>query len=116
MRKKYLLIFGFVFAISGCSKDPLEDEIYKALKEDDHLKVATVCASYRGERYQKECIESRNRSEEEILKILGEKKEFPFMKLIIPPDKDNKIREFLKKDIYMGIKYRIIWNEVAEKN
>ena len=37
------------------------------------------------------------------------------MKLFIQSDKDEKIRELLKKDIYLGVKYRIIWNEISEK-
>lgn len=111
---KYLGL-AILFFYLGCSKDPLEQEINRALRDEDYLLAATYCAEYHGEKYKKECIESRNRGEEEILKFLGEKKEFPFMKLMIPPEKDEKIREFLKKDIYMGIKYRTIWNEFSEK-
>jgi hypothetical protein len=109
-----LLIFSISF-ISSCNKDPLEKEIYTALNEGDYIKAATFCASYKGDSYKDKCLEAKNISEEEITSILSQKKDFPFMKLFIQSEKDEKIRELLKKDIYLGVKYRIIWNEISEK-
>jgi len=109
-----LLIFSF-FIIPSCNKDPLEKEIYSALNEGDFIKAATYCANYSGDNYKDKCLEAKNISEEEIISILSKKKDFPFMKIFIQSEKDEKIRELLKKDIYLGVKYRIIWNEISEK-
>ncbi len=107
--------FIILFLITNCNKDPLEKEIYGALSEGDYIKAATFCAGYKGVDYKDKCLEAKNISEDEIISILSQKKDFPFMKLFIQSDKDEKIRELLKKDIYLGVKYRIIWNEISEK-
>lgn len=111
--KTFLIIFLLFF--SKCNNDPLEKEIYTALKESDFIKAATICAGYKGEAYKAKCLEAKNISEEEIISHLSQKKDFPFMKLFIESEKDEKIRELLKKDIYLGVKYRTIWNEISEK-
>ena len=105
----------FLICISFCSTDPLEKEINEALKNEDYLKAATVCAEYKGSRFKDQCLEAKSISEDEILNFISQKKEFPFMKLMLNSEKDLKIRELLKKDIYLGVKYRIIWNEISEK-
>ncbi len=106
--------FLFLFFVS-CGSDPLEKEIHSALKENDFFKAAALCAEYRGESFQSKCIEAKTISEEEISQILYSKQDSPFMKIVIDPVKDQKIRELLKKDIYLGIKYRTLWNEISEK-
>ncbi len=111
---KTLVFFSLLF-FSKCNNDPLEKEIYTALKEGDFIKAATICAGYKGESYKAKCLEAKNISEEEIICHLSQKKDFPFMKLFIESEKDEKIRELLKKDIYLGVKYRTIWNEISEK-
>jgi hypothetical protein len=109
------IYFILLLLILSCGGDPLEKEIHAALKEKDFIKAATICAEYRGEKFQSQCSEAKTISEEEISQILHSKQDSPFMKIVIEPVKDQKIRELLKKDIYLGIKYRTIWNEISER-
>jgi hypothetical protein len=104
-----------LFILISCGSDPLEKEINNALKEKDFLNAAALCAGYKGERFKDSCLEAKTIAEVEIVDIIRNKQDSPFMKIIVNPEKDQKIRELLKKDIYLGIKYRTIWNEVSEK-
>jgi hypothetical protein len=104
-----------LFILISCGSDPLEKEINAALKEKDFLSAAALCAGYKGERFKDSCLEAKTIAEVEIVDIIRNKQDSPFMKIIVNPEKDQKIRELLKKDIYLGIKYRTIWNEVSEK-
>ena len=109
------IVYLVLFLLISCGSDPLEKEINTALQEKDFLKTAALCAGYKGERFKESCLEAKTNAEEEIVDIIRNKQDSPFMKIIINPEKDQKIRELLKKDIYLGIKYRTIWNEVSEK-
>jgi hypothetical protein len=109
------IVYLVLLLLITCGSDPLEKEINTALKEKDFLKSATLCAGYKGERFKESCLEAKTIAEEEIVDIIRNKQDSPFMKIIVNPEKDQKIRELLKKDIYLGIKYRTIWNEVSEK-
>jgi hypothetical protein len=109
------IVYLVLFLLISCGSDPLEKEINTALQEKDFLKTAALCAGYKGERFKESCLEAKTIAEEEIVDIIRNKQDSPFMKIIINPEKDQKIRELLKKDIYLGIKYRTIWNEVSEK-
>lgn len=104
-----------LFILISCGSEPLEKEINAALKENDFLNAAALCAGYKGERFKDSCMEAKIIAEGEIVDIIRNKQDSPFMKIIVNPEKDQKIRELLKKDIYLGIKYRTIWNEVSEK-
>lgn len=110
---RFYLLLSLLYL--SCGSDPLEKEIHSALKADDFLKAATLCADYKGEKFQSKCLEAKSISEEEISQILHSKQDSPFMKIVVDPIKDQKIRELLKKDIYLGIKYRTLWNEISEK-
>jgi hypothetical protein len=78
--------------------------------------LAILCADYKEKKYEKECLEGRRKSEEEIDRILSKQKDLPFFKLKIDLETYTKIDSLLKKDIYLGIKYRSIWRETIESN
>jgi hypothetical protein len=109
------IVFLVLFYLIACGSDPLEKEINSALKEKDFLNASALCAGYKGDRFKESCLEAKTIAEGEIVDIIRNKQDSPFMKIIVNPEKDQKIRELLKKDIYLGVKYRTIWNEVSEK-
>jgi len=109
------IVYFVLFILISCGSDPLEKEINTALREKDFLNAAALCTGYKGEKFKESCLEAKTIAEVEIVDIIRNKQDSPFMKIIVNPEKDQKIRELIKKDIYLGIKYRTIWNEVSEK-
>lgn len=105
-----------LLVLVACNRDPIEREIAKMSRKGDFWRVSILCADYKGEKYQSECEKSIAKAETEINAILSTHKELPFFKLMIDEEKKQKIQEVLKKNVYMGIKYRKIWNEIVERD
>jgi hypothetical protein len=113
---KYFFLILLLLILNTCKKDPLEKEILKFSKQGDFLKVAALCSEYKGEKFKKECEKSFRETEKEIDRILASYSELPFFKMMLDKEKKEKIQEVLKKNVYMGIKYRKIWNETVERD
>ncbi len=109
------ILFYLIFLFSYCSKNPAEKEIKKAISSGDFLTAARFCAEYKETNLEKECAEQKEKSVDEINRILSEKQNLPFTKLIVDRELSRKVRELLKKDIKLGIQYRQIWEETVEK-
>ncbi|MDX1958409.1 MAG: hypothetical protein SFU98_07535 [Leptospiraceae bacterium] len=107
----YFLIILFLVS---CKKNSIEREILSAYKDEDFLTVAKLCSGYVSDKVEKECSVGLGKSEEEIQKIISQKQDLPFFKLMINSEKQRKIEELLKKNIYLGVKYRSIWRETSE--
>ncbi len=103
-----------VFSLSNCKRNPYETRMKEAIAANDYLAIAAICSEYKFEEYKKECETSLIKSEDDIQKIISQKQELPFMKLILEPEKSKKIQELLRANVELGIKYRSIWNETAE--
>ncbi len=110
--------FGFClfFLFFHCNQNKLEREIYKSLKRKDFLSAAVFCSEYQGKKYLEDCKKALEIAESEVEQILAQRKEIPFFKLIIEQEKKAKIQELLKKNVYLGIKYRKLWNEIVERD
>lgn len=106
--------FFFLFLISFCS-DSNTNKLKQAISDKDYLKVASLCSEYKFEKFEKECNQGIEDSVIEIEKIISQKRNLPFMKIILDKEKARKIDSILKYNIQLGIKYRSIWYETAEQ-
>lgn len=113
---KFIIIFLSLYLLMNCSRNKLEREIEKSLKNQDFLGAAVLCSEYNEKKYKEDCKKAIQIAEQEVDRILSEKRELPFFKLIIEDEKKKKIQELLKKNIHLGIKYRKLWNEIVEKD
>ena len=110
---KFFIIL-IILLISFCNRNSPEYKLKQAIAENDFLMIANICSEYKQEKYQKECEQALNDSIFEIEKIVSQKKDNPFVKIIIEKDKARKIQDLLQNNIELSIKYRSIWNEAAE--
>lgn len=111
-KKNFLIL---ILILLSCSQNKLEKEIGKFIRKKDFLSAAILCSDYKGEKHKEDCSKAIGIAEKEVDEILAQKRELPFFKLIIEEEKKSKIQELLKKNIYLGIKYRKLWNEIVER-
>lgn len=118
VKQRYCSIFLYLvillFFVFQCKRNPYETRMKEAIAANDHLAIAAICSEYTFEEYKKECESSLLKSENDIQEIIFQKQELPFMKLILEPQKSQKIQQLLRANVELGIKYRSIWNETAE--
>lgn len=114
--KKIIILSFLVFSLVDCKKDPQEIEIGRAIRKKDVWKIAILCADYKGKKYIEDCQEYTEKAESEINSYISQKKDLPFFKLMIEKKLDADVRTLLERNIHLGIKYRIIWEEISEKH
>jgi Mg/Co/Ni transporter MgtE len=93
-----------------------EKQIGKLLKEKDLLGASVLCSEYKGKKYAEDCKRAIETAEQEVNQILSQKRELPFFKLMVDEEKKQKIQDLLKKNVYLGIKYRKLWNEIVDRD
>lgn len=107
-------IILLVLLFSFCS-DEKTNKLKKSISENDYLSIASLCSEYKFDKYEKECSVGIQNSITEIEKIISQRQNLPYMKIILDKEKARKIDSILKYNIHLGIKYRSIWYETAEQ-
>jgi hypothetical protein len=108
-------VWIIIFFILSCNRNDFESKLKQAIREKDYLTVANICSEYKSKDFEQDCEMGIKDSIFEIEKIISQRKELPFIKLIIDKEKARKIQQLLKNNIHLGIKYRSIWNETTEQ-
>jgi hypothetical protein len=100
---------------TNCKKEPGETTFLIARKTGDHLTMAAICSEHELKKYKEDCNFALKKSEDQIQDILSGVQKTPFFKMMLPKEEASKIEELLKKNVLLGIRYRYIWQQSAEK-
>jgi len=105
-------IFLFIFFISSCDPDPLQE--WKKLKESSSVFVLVVyCEKHNDLTIQVECEEVRALGKSEIEAILSRQLDLGAKKVIVPREKGREIQMAIRAHVPWAIRYGEIWNSIV---